>query len=80
MTDEAPLSPGDLCHHGANELPAYRVIWVDGDKAWVRDVNTGQDSVVQVGRCVRMGEAAAPSDDSEIDPGGLTWPDGRPRP
>jgi hypothetical protein len=44
--DHLELEPGDLCHHGSNLLPSYRVIWIDGDKVWLRDVNSGQDAVV----------------------------------
>ncbi len=80
MSEDKPLAPGELCHHGTNLLPAYRVIWVEGEKAWIRDVNTGQDSVVELGRCVRMDRTPPMSDDDALDPGGLTWPDGRPRP
>jgi hypothetical protein len=80
MSEEAPLNPGDLCHHGTNLLPTYSVIWVDGDKAWVRDVSTGQDAVVDVGRCVRLDATPPASDEEEIAPAGLNWPDGQPRP
>lgn len=82
--DHLELEPGDLCHHGSNLLPSYRVIWIDGDKVWLRDVNSGQDAVVDTAQCHKLGDALArkagvvsePSD----RPTGLTWPDGTPRP
>lgn len=73
------LQPGDLCHHGHNALPLYRVIWVDSDKAWLRDVNSGGDSVVQLGNC----QACSPNlveTEPPITPQGPKWPDGTPRP
>lgn len=81
MADEAAgesepeLKPGDLCHHGANALPLYRVIWVDEGRAWVRDVNSGQDSVVHLEAC----RVCAPTD-VPATPSSVTWPDGTPRP
>lgn len=72
----ADLQPGELCHHGANALPLYRVIWVDDGKAWLRDVNTGSDSVVPLGRCrPRLEE----TDELSARPTPVTWPDGTPR-
>lgn len=82
----APLQPGDLCHHGSNLLPTYRVIWIDDGKAWLRDVNTGQDAVVAIGRCHKLGAdlsriASADAEaDSSYGPTGPLWPDGTPRP
>jgi hypothetical protein len=78
------LQPGDLCHHGSNALPLYRVIWVDEGRAWLRDVNNGQDSVVELERC----RACADDDDltdgctpePPTTPTPVTWPDGTPRP
>lgn len=86
MTDHADgaqphpaLEPGDLCHHGQNALPLYRVIWVDDGKAWLRDVNSGSDSVVQLGKC----RACSTDEDTlepAIGPATVEWPDGTPRP
>jgi hypothetical protein len=84
-TDDAPfvLKPGDLCHHGANALPLYRVIWVDEGRAWLRDVNNGADSVVQLGTC-RACATDDPADGCTPEPPTMpqpvTWPDGTPRP
>lgn len=81
-TEPLALSPGDLCHHGANALPLYRVIWVDEGRAWLRDVNTGVDAVVDLERC----RACWAEDQAETraeppaEPSPLRWPDGTPRP
>lgn len=73
------LQPGDLCHHGANALPLYRVIWVHEDKAWLRDVNSGADSVVELGRCRACGPDFVEAEPS-VGPTPVNWPDGTPRP
>lgn len=75
--DQADLRPGDLCHHGENALPLYRVVWIDEGKAWLRDVNSGADSVVPLGRCRACVDKA---DDASLGPTPVTWPDGTPRP
>jgi hypothetical protein len=72
----AILQPGDLCHHGANALPMYRVIWIDDGRVWLRDVNTDVDTVAPLGRCrpclEESGEGPGPTP--------VTWPDGTSRP
>lgn len=77
------LGAGDLCHHGSNLLPTYRVIWIDDGKVWLRDVNSGKDAVVDTAQCHKLRAALAPgaelSEPSE-KPSGPTWPDGTPRP
>lgn len=76
------LQPGDLCHHGSNALPLYRVIWIDDGRVWLRDVNNGMDSVVHLDRChacaTEVAEALEPVEAPM--PAGVTWPDGTPRP
>lgn len=75
------LQSGDLCHHGTNALPLYRVIWIDDGKAWLRDVNNGADSVVSLDRCRACADGDAEQDlDARAKPAPLTWPDGTPRP
>ena len=73
------LRPGDLCHHGANVLPLYRVIWIDAGKVWLRDVNNGTDSVVALERCRGCMEGE-PGSEPSAKPTPVTWPDGTPRP
>lgn len=74
------LQPGDLCHHGQNALPLYRVIWIDDGKAWLRDVNSGGDSVVQLGKCRACSTEVDEAETPAIMPTPGNWPDGTPRP
>jgi hypothetical protein len=79
-----PLSRGDLCHHGSNALPLYQVIFTEGGRAWVRDVNTGADAVVSLTECQRAKDAHDTPHGSPEDPAPrptpVNWPDGSPRP
>jgi hypothetical protein len=87
MADDATpapqLAPGDLCHHGPNALPLYRVIWIDGGKAWLRDVNTNADAVVDLERCRSCWKEEdgprQPQTETPM-PEPIRWPDGTPRP
>ena len=82
--EHAPLHRGDLCHHGANALPLYKVIYTEGDRAWVRDVSTGADAVVSVTDCQRAknGRDTPHGSPDEPAPGPtpINWPDGSHRP
>jgi hypothetical protein len=49
---------GDIVRMGANHYPHYAVIAIDGDKAWVRDVTTGEDCLAQLSRCRKVATAA----------------------
>ena len=51
--DEA-IEVGDLVRTGPNHHPHFTVIAVDGDKAWVRNVLNGGDSLALVSRCRRI--------------------------
>jgi hypothetical protein len=51
---DKPLQQGDLCHHGDNTYPVYQVIFVNGDRAWVRDISSGVEGIVDVDRCRRL--------------------------
>lgn len=42
---------GDLVRMGANQYPHFTVIAVSGDKAWVRNVETGADGLAMLSRC-----------------------------
>ena len=79
VSPQESLQPGDLCHHGANVLPLYRVIWIDDGKVWLRDVNNGADSVVPLDRCRGCMEGE-PGSGPSAKPTPFTWPDGTPRP
>ena len=50
---------GDLVRTGENYHPHFTVIAVSGDKAWVRNVQSGVDSLAQLDRCRKIGEEHA---------------------
>lgn len=50
----APLRPGDLCHHGSNSYPVYAVICVHDGRAWLQDISSGVECIVDVDRCTRL--------------------------
>lgn len=56
--DEEILA-GDIVVTGQNQHPRFHVVAVHGDKAWVRNVETGADHLAQVSRCRRLGGATA---------------------
>lgn len=55
---EEHIAVGDLVRTSANLHPHFQVIAISGDKAWVRNVQSGQDSLAQLDRCRRI-EAVA---------------------
>jgi hypothetical protein len=50
----APLRRGDLCHHGSSSYPVYAVISVHDGRAWLRDISSGVEAIVDVDRCTRL--------------------------
>lgn len=42
---------GDVVHTGPNHHPQWRVIAIDGEKAWLRNVQTHADGVAELRRC-----------------------------
>ena len=58
-TRRAPLRAGDLCHHGSSSYPVYTVICVNHGRAWLRDVSSGVEAIVDVDRCTRLGPEEA---------------------
>lgn len=52
------IAPGDLVGTGPNLHPHHRVIAVQGDKAWVRNVQNGLDVVIGVKRCRKVPDRA----------------------
>jgi hypothetical protein len=52
-TPEAILA-GDVVRTGPNQHPQWRVIAVDGEKAWLRDLQTHADGVTDVHRCRKV--------------------------
>jgi hypothetical protein len=51
---EEDIVAGDLVRSGPNLFPHFEVIAVSGDKAWVRDVQTGADHLALLSRCRRL--------------------------
>lgn len=50
---------GDLVRTGENYHPHFTVIAISGDKAWVRNVQNGADSLAQLDRCRKIGQVDA---------------------
>lgn len=50
------IRPGDLVRTGANRFPHYRVIAVDGEKAWVRNVQSNKDDITPLIRIRKIVE------------------------
>ena len=51
------VDAGDLVSTGPNLHPYFEVLAVNGDKAWVRNVQNGADHLALVNRCRRLGGA-----------------------
>ena len=47
----APLRRGDLCRHGCSTYPVYSVISAHDGRAWVRDISSGAEAIVDVAHC-----------------------------
>jgi len=79
MTDNA-LHPGDICRHGTNSHPRYRVIHVHEGRVWLRDVDNGTDAVVDAGLCHRIVEEPPGTDEPHhhVEPGRFSNPPGQP--
>lgn len=53
------IQTGDLVRAGPNHFPHFTVMAVVGDKAWVRNVQTGADGIASVDRCRKINGAPA---------------------
>ena len=51
---EEVIQPGDVVRTGENQRPQYAVLAVAGDKAWVRNVDSGMDGIVELNRCRKV--------------------------
>lgn len=49
------ISVGDVVRMNQNFHPHYTVIALSGDKAWVRNVQNGADSLAELRRCRKLG-------------------------
>lgn len=52
------IRAGDLVRTGANHFPHFEVLAVHGDKAWVRNVQNGADSLALLVRCRKLDRPA----------------------
>lgn len=52
------IEAGDTVRTGPNLYPHFTVIAVNGDKAWVRNVLTGVDSLAHLNRCRKINPEA----------------------
>jgi hypothetical protein len=50
------IQVGDLVRTGANLHPHFEVVAVSGDKAWVRNLQSGADSLALLDRCRKITE------------------------
>ena len=57
------IAAGDMVRTGPNLFPHYTVIAVNGDKAWLRNVQTGVDALADLGRCRKINGPSEPEDD-----------------
>jgi hypothetical protein len=48
------IHAGDLVRTGPNLFPHFEVVAVHGDKAWVRNVQTGADHLAMICRCRKI--------------------------
>jgi hypothetical protein len=55
---EEEIRAGDTVRTGPNLHPHHLVIAVNGDKAWLRNVQNDQDAVTNVNRCRKIEPAA----------------------
>jgi len=57
---EEDIQTGDLVRTGPNLFPHFTVMAVIGDKAWVRNIETGADGITGLTRCRKINGAPAP--------------------
>jgi hypothetical protein len=48
------IQAGDMVRTGPNLFPHYTVVAVDGDKAWVRNIQNGLDGLAALSRCRKI--------------------------
>jgi hypothetical protein len=51
------IAVGDLVRTGPNLHPHHRVIAVQGEKAWIRNEQSGLDAVTAINRCRKVPES-----------------------
>lgn len=50
-TKPEPVAVGDVVKTGPNDYPRFKVIAIDGDRAWLRNIISGDDAVVSLADC-----------------------------
>ncbi|WP_133254980.1 hypothetical protein [Phenylobacterium hankyongense] len=65
-TDDASVRPGDLCRHGGNSYPIYEVLCVQGERAWLRDVSSGVEGLVNLRNCLPLSPEQAGRLDADL--------------
>jgi hypothetical protein len=53
------IAVGDLVRTGPNHHPHFAVVAINGDKAWVRNVQSGQDALAPLKRCRKVSPSGA---------------------
>lgn len=53
------IQAGDHVRTGENQHPQFAVIAVSGDKAWVRNLQSGADSLAPLSRCRKIDSEAS---------------------
>ena len=56
---DEPIEAGDLVRTGPNARPHFQVLAVKDNRAWVRNVDTAADGIVDVNRCRLVDRQAA---------------------
>jgi hypothetical protein len=51
---EETIIAGDLVRTGPNLYPHFQVVAVNGDKAWVRNTESGADGITPLDRCRKI--------------------------
>lgn len=51
---EEEIRPGDVVRTGDNLFPHFEVMAVHGEKAWVRNTETGADFLALLSRCRKI--------------------------
>ena len=53
------IRPGDMVRTSNNNKPQFQVLAVQSDKAWVRNLDSAVDAIVELGRCRKIEAIAA---------------------
>ena len=46
-----PVKVGDIVKTGPNDYPRFKVIAIDGERAWIRNIISSDDAVVSLTEC-----------------------------